>query len=346
MSRESEIKIGLTMGDPNGIGPEILIRALQFFHPFQEWVPLIFGDIEIITEMNKVLGSPFSYELISNNQSWPHEEKLDSFCIPVIDLSVSNNRKWELGSCTSWGGESAFQFVHNAIQWANNKKIDAIVTAPISKEALQSAGYNFPGHTEMLSHYSNGALPVMMLAVDNLRASMVTLHMSLRQALDSLTSELILEVMEITDSGLRRLGIPNPRLGIAGLNPHAGENRLFGDEEYKIILPAMELARKKRLHCEGPFPPDTVFLEHRKGMFDAVVALYHDQALIPLKLYGFDRAVNITLGLPVIRTSPDHGTAFELAPQIQANPGSMIEAIKMAVKMAVISQSTANHEYK
>ena len=168
---------------------------------------------------------------------------------------------------------------------------------------------------------------------------MVTLHMSLRQALDSLTSELILEVIEITDHGLKRMGIQNPKLGIAGLNPHAGENGLFGDEEKKIILPALDLARKKNLLCEGPFPPDTIFLEHQKGIFDAVVALYHDQALIPLKLYGFDRAVNITLGLPIIRTSPDHGTAFQLAPKMEANPSSMIESIKMALKMVSSSGS-------
>ena len=251
----------------------------------------------------------------------------------MVDLPVRKNRKWKLGLCSSWGGESAFKFVHNAILWANKKTIDAVVTAPLSKEALFSAGYNFPGHTEIISHYSNGARSVMMLSVDNLRASMVTLHMSLRQALDSLTPELILEVIEITDSGLRRMGIQNPKLGIAGLNPHAGENGLFGDEENQIILPALDLARKKSLLCEGPFPPDTIFLEHQKGMIDAVVALYHDQALIPLKLYGFDRAVNITLGLPIIRTSPDHGTAFQLAPKMEANPSSMIESIKMALNM-------------
>ena len=333
MPKESVIKIGFTMGDPNGIGPEVLIRALHSLHPFNEWEPLIFGDLEIIKEINKAVGAPFSYKPISKNHDLPIEELNDSFCIPVVDLPVRKNRKWKLGLCSSWGGESAFKFVHNAILWANKKTIDAVVTAPLSKEALFSAGYNFPGHTEIISHYSNGARSVMMLSVDNLRASMVTLHMSLRQALDLLTPELILEVIEITDSGLRRMGIQNPKLGIAGLNPHAGENGLFGDEENRIILPALDLARKKSLLCEGPFPPDTIFLEHQKGMIDAVVALYHDQALIPLKLYGFDRAVNITLGLPIIRTSPDHGTAFQLAPKIEANPSSMIESIKKALNM-------------
>ncbi|MBG55610.1 MAG: 4-hydroxythreonine-4-phosphate dehydrogenase PdxA [Deltaproteobacteria bacterium] len=337
MPKKSKIRIGITMGDPNGIGPEVLTRALNYLHPFNNWTPLIFGDLEIINGINKSLGSSLSYESIPNNYDLPIEELDDSFCIHVIDLPIKNNRNWELGLCSSWGGASAFKYIHNAIKWANKKKINAVVTAPISKEAIFSAGYDFPGHTEIFSHYSNGARSVMMLSVDNLRASMVTLHMSLRRALDSLTPELILEVIEISDSGLRRMGIKNPKLGIAGLNPHAGENGLFGDEEKQIIIPALDLARNKNLLCEGPFPPDTIFLEHRKGLFDAVVALYHDQALIPLKLYGFDRAVNITLGLPIIRTSPDHGTAFQLAPKLEANPSSMIESIKMALRMTSTS---------
>ena len=324
------------MGDPNGIGPEVLLRALENIHPFEAWQPLIFGDTEILREMNKILGFNFSFEAISGKDGSLTNNSRDSFCIPIIDLSVQKNRKWELGTCSVWGGDSSFQFVHGAIDFANRKIIDAIVTAPLAKEALQAAGHIFPGHTEMLSHFSNGKRSVMMLTVDDLRASMVTLHVSLRQALESLTHELILEVMEITTSGLKRMGIYKPKLGIPGINPHAGENGLFGDEEDNIIRPAMELARKKGIICEGPFPPDTIFLEHRKGRFDAVIAFYHDQALIPLKLYGFDRAVNITLGLPLIRTSPDHGTAFDLAPQIKANPSSMIEAIKTALKMARI----------
>ena len=336
MQRKAEINIGLTMGDPNGIGPEVLLRALENMYPFQAWQPLIFGDIEILSEMNKIMGFNFSFEAISEKGGVLTNNSRDSFCIPIIDLSVQKNRKWELGTCSVWGGDSSFQFVHGAIDFANRKIIDAIVTAPLAKEALQAAGHIFPGHTEMLSHFSNGKRSVMMLTVDDLRASMVTLHVSLRQALESLTHELILEVMEITTSGLKRMGISKPKLGIPGINPHAGENGLFGDEEDNIIRPAMELARKKGIICEGPFPPDTIFLEHRKGRFDAVIAFYHDQALIPLKLYGFDRAVNITLGLPLIRTSPDHGTAFDLAPQIKANPSSMIEAIKTALKMARI----------
>ena len=208
------------------------------------------------------------------------------------------------------------------------------------------AGHPFSGHTEILSHYYDGRRSVMMLAVDDLRATMVTLHISLRQVLESLSKEKILEVIEITDMELKNMGMTRPILGVAGLNPHAGENQLFGDEEEDIIRPAIELARKKGIKCIGPFPPDTIFLEHRKGLFDVVVAHYHDQALIPLKLYGFDRAVNITLGLPVIRTSPDHGTAFKLAPLFKANPSSIIEAIRIAIRISQSKQSNSFQVFK
>ena len=190
--------------------------------------------------MNKIMGFNFSFEAISEKGGVLTNNSRDSFCIPIIDLSVQKNRKWELGTCSVWGGDSSFQFVHGAIDFANRKIIDAIVTAPLAKEALQAAGHIFPGHTEMLSHFSNGKRSVMMLTVDDLQASMVTLHVSLRQALESLTHELILEVMEITTSGLKRMGISKPKLGIPGINPHAGENGLFGDEEDNIIRPAME----------------------------------------------------------------------------------------------------------
>ena len=335
MIQNKKINIGLTMGDPNGIGPEVLLKTLEQMHPYQDWQPLIFGDLEILKKMNKILNFNFSFKTISNTHK-DFSNHTDSLCLPIIDLTVKKNRKWKLGISSIWGGESSFQFVHSAISFANRKAIDAIVTAPLAKESLQAAGHYFPGHTEMLSHFSNGKRSVMMMVVDNLRASMVTLHVPLRQALESLSPELILEVMEISNSGLIKMGILAPKIGIPGINPHAGENGLFGDEEEYIIRPAMELAQEKGISCDGPFPPDTVFLEHLKGRFDAVIAFYHDQALIPLKLYGFDRAVNITLGLPLIRTSPDHGTAFDIASQVNANPTSMIEATKTALKMARI----------
>tara|TARA_Y100001970_G_C14217799_1_gene850721 strand:+ start:1082 stop:2089 length:1008 start_codon:yes stop_codon:yes gene_type:complete len=335
MTQKKLLNIGITMGDPNGIGPEVLLRALKEMHPFNGWTPLIFGDMRILMTMNDILRTSFKFYEISENNLTLRKSSLKEFYIPVIDLSVKKERKWEHGNCNKWGGESAFKFVIKAIKYAKQKKINAIVTAPISKHALVKAGHFFSGHTEILAHFCNVERSVMMLAVDELRATMVTLHISLRQAIESLSKEIILEVIEITNAGLKKMGISEPVLGIAGLNPHAGENKLFGDEEYRIIRPAIDIANKKGINCIGPFPPDTIFLEHKKGLFDVVVAHYHDQALGPLKLYGFDRAVNITLGIPIIRTSPDHGTAFELAPEFKANPTSMIEAIKLAIKMSI-----------
>ncbi len=320
--------LGLTLGDPNGIGPEVTLRALKELAPFDGWQPLIFGDLEVLEAVNAALGHPVPL------QGWLPETPLPPRPqVPVLDLAVAEGRHWELGTCCAWGGASAFRFVREAIEWANSGSLAALVTAPLAKEALQAAGHAFPGHTELLSHYTNGARSVMMLAVDQLRATMVTLHMSLRQVLETLTPELVGEVLQITHDALIQMGVPHPRLVLPGLNPHAGENGLFGREEQDILEPALEQARRAGIQVTGPLPPDTVFLRHAQGEFDAVVALYHDQALIPLKLVGFDRAVNVTLGLPIIRTSVDHGTAFDRAPLFQANPGSMIAAIAMARQM-------------
>ncbi len=321
------MRLGLTMGDPNGVGPEIIIRALQQIQP-TEWQPLIFGDWHVLQEINTILGSPLQFCKFDEGDS-------KESAIPVLDLAVSINREWEPGKLCAWGGESSYCFLTEAIQWALEKKIGAIVTAPLCKEALHAAGHFFPGHTEILSHHTNGALPVMMLAVDNLRAIHVTLHMSLRDAIAALTPERIVKVITIADKALRQMGIEHPRLAVPGLNPHAGENALFGTEEQEIIIPAIEEAQRRGFDCQGPFPPDTIFLHHRDNLFDAVITLYHDQAHIPFKLLGFERGVNITLGLPIIRTSVDHGTAFDRASQFQSDPESLIHAIEFAQMMIV-----------
>jgi len=326
------MKLGLTMGDPNGIGPEVLLRALAQLQPFDGWEPLIFGDLEVLESVAVRLESPLRFQAVAESGSSVAADQ-----IPVRDLAVSENRCWELGCCVPWGGESAFRFVHAAILAANQGEIAAIVTGPLAKEALQAAGHDFPGHTELLAHYTNTPRSVMMLAVDQLRAVMATLHVSLREAIASLTPDLLVDTMRITDQALRRMGISEPRLGIPGLNPHAGENGLFGSEEQDIILPAIAQARQQGMRCSDPISPDAIFLQHQQGRFDAVIALYHDQALIPLKLIGFDRAVNVTLGLPIIRTSVDHGTAFDLAPQFNAHPGSMLAAIAMARQFASVA---------
>ncbi|MBF0289442.1 MAG: 4-hydroxythreonine-4-phosphate dehydrogenase PdxA [SAR324 cluster bacterium] len=322
---DPSIQLGLTMGDPNGVGPEIIIRALRQMQPLT-WNPLIFGDWHVLQEVNHILENPLLFYKFD-------EQAPDESAIPVLDLTVSTDREWQPGKLCAWGGESSYCFLTEAIQWALKKKIGAIVTAPLCKEALHAAGHFFPGHTEILSHHTNGSMPVMMLAVDQLRAIHVTLHMSLREAIAALTPERIVKVILIADKALRQMGVEKPRLAVPGLNPHAGENSLFGTEEQEIIIPAIEEAQRLGVDCQGPFPPDIIFLHHRDGLFDAVVTLYHDQAHIPFKLLGFERGVNITLGLPIIRTSVDHGTAFDRAARFQSNPQSLIQAVGFARQM-------------
>ena len=254
--------------------------------------------------------------------------------IPVISLGSETEQYWQPGTCSAWGGESAYRYFTRAIKWVQSGNCSAIVTAPLNKKALSKAGINFPGHTEILAHYTGKERAWMMLDTGELRAVMVTLHMGLCDALKKLSKETVLETIEITDKALRQIGFENPRLGVAGLNPHAGENGLFGKEEELWIGPAVRKAREIGINVTGPCSPDTVFIRHRQGEFDAVIALYHDQALIPLKLTGFGNSVNITLGTPIIRTSVDHGTAFDRAEQYDADPSSMTAAIKMAIKLS------------
>lgn len=329
-------QFGLTMGDPNGIGPEIIIRSLQNLKPWKNWQPMIFGDLDVLLEVNTLLKNPLQFYNIKNTSS------SNEYAVPVLDLAIQDSRQWEPGKLCAWGGESAYTFVTEAIQWASKDQIAAIVTAPLCKESLHAAGHIFPGHTEILSHHTSKAPPIMMLAVDGLKAIHVTLHMALKDAIASLTTERIVEVMCIGNTALQQMGIKKPRLGIPGLNPHAGENGLFGNEEKEIIIPAIEKARSLGIECNGPISPDVVFLRHRDGEFDAVITLYHDQAHIAFKLLGFERGVNITLGLPIIRTSVDHGTAFDRAAKFQSDPTSMIEAIHFARKM--VSQNSEKNQ--
>ena len=316
--------IGLTMGDPNGIGPEIIVKALTKLNSCLDWHPVIFGDAWVLEQVINKLGSNLQLRVCENL-----DELTAGPCI--VDLKVHSGRNWNLGQVGAWGGESSFQFLKVAIEAALANQIDAITTAPISKTALHMAGHHFPGHTEILSAFSNGAPPIMMLTVEGLRAVHVSTHVSLLNAIEQLQPKRILEVAQVTHDTLRRMGIENPRLALPGLNPHAGEEGLFGDEEEEILLPALNLMEEAGINCIGPISPDTVFLRHRQGEFDAVIALYHDQSHIALKLLGFEKGVNVTLGLPLIRTSVDHGTAFDRASQFNADSGSMEAAIKLAI---------------
>jgi 4-hydroxythreonine-4-phosphate dehydrogenase len=240
-----------------------------------------------------------------------------------------------LGRIDPRAGEAAYRAVHAAAQDAMAGKVRAVVTAPLNKAALNAAGFHYPGHTEILAEVAGGTPVRMMLANEELRTVLVTIHQPLRQAIDTLTQELILETILLTNRHLIAVGLPAPRIAVAGLNPHAGEGGLLGREEVDLIAPAIEAARSLGADATGPHPPDTVFMQARGfSRFDVVVAMYHDQGLIPVKYLGLEEGVNVTVGLPFVRTSPDHGTAFDIAGQGKADVRSLAAAIRMADEMS------------
>ncbi len=228
---------------------------------------------------------------------------------------------------------AAVDYIKKAVSLAREGEIDAIVTAPINKEGLNKAGFKFSGHTELLAHLTKTENYAMMLVGGPLRVVLVTTHLPLSKVSLSLSRKKIYQTIRLTWNNMKYFGVKKPRIGVAGLNPHAGEEGLFGKEEKKFIIPAVKKAKKKGIRVEGPISPDTIFHRALKGEFDCVVCMYHDQGLIPLKMFAFDRGVNVTLGLPIIRTSVDHGTAYEIAGRGMANPQSLIEAIKLATRL-------------
>ena len=307
-------KIAITLGDPAGIGPEIVARVCMDPEVRAEAEPVVVGRPELLAAGARAAGlEPPAVELVSAGE--PEE--------------VAPGRP------SAASGRLAGAFVEKALEMCLDGRVEAMATAPISKEALQAAGYADTGHTTLLARKTGIARPVMMLAGTRLRVVLATIHCALRQVPERLTTAGIVEVGAITARELEaKFGLESPRLAVAALNPHAGEAGMFGDEESAIIAPAVEELTRLGIKASGPHPPDTVFWRASRGEFDAVLAMYHDQGLIPLKLLHFEDAVNVTLGLPVIRTSVDHGTAYDLAGQGQANPASLKAAVLMAARMA------------
>jgi len=314
--------IGITLGDPNGIGPEVVAKALTrpairrlaaFRLIIAGWKPApAFLPFESATLQGRALSH---------------------FCRDVLaQLGKGRLRRGP----TKASGRAAVESVLKAITLAMAGEIDAIVTAPISKEAVRKAGYPWPGHTEILAERTGTEHPVMTMVGGGLIVPLVTTHVSMRDLPKRITREKVLRTIRVIANGLRRYwGIPRPRIAVCGLNPHAGEAGQFGREEIERIAPAIRAAQKEGINCLGPLPADVVYYQARKGVYDAVVAMYHDQANIPVKMLAFESGVNVTLGLPIIRTSPDHGTAYDIAGKGVAHPGSMIAAIKMAVNMVL-----------
>jgi len=313
---------GITLGDPCGIGTEITLKALHKRPEYQNQV-LLFGSKVLLEHYAKALGYTMQFNSIKTIERWKED------LINVYDPLEVLLDEIPIGKVSVLGGEIAFRSVVAAIEFARRKDINSVVTAPLNKEALHLAGHQFAGHTEIFGSYTNGDSYAMLLWSKHLKTIHVSTHVSLRKACDLCTKKRVLEVIHLGEQTLRKAGYARPRIAVAGLNPHAGENGLFGEEELKEIIPAIEEAKAEHLLVEGPIPPDTVFLKAIQGHYDLVVAMYHDQGHIPLKLFSFENGVNITVGLDVIRTSVDHGTAFDIAGKLIANEQSLLEAIKI-----------------
>lgn len=321
--------IGITMGDPAGIGPEVIIKALVKDEARGIGRFLIFGDVNILNREAGNLGLNLRFAPIHEAQ----QASFPSNLIEVVNLTVLSLTV-ERGKTNALCGDAAFAYVKSAALSAIKGEIDAVVTAPISKESLKTAGHNYPGHTEILAELCKTDDYAMMLAGPHLRVVLCTIHVPYREVPKLLSKELILKTVMITHEALSKYIGKKPRIAVAALNPHAGEGGIFGDEEARFIKPAIDEALSKGMDVSGPHPPDTLFYWASKGRYDAVVCMYHDQGLIPLKLLDFEAGVNVTIGLPIIRTSVDHGTAFDIAGKGIANPSSMIEAINMAADMS------------
>ncbi len=323
--------IGVTMGDPSGIGPEITLKS-YLDDNIKNHRLIIIGDFDVMSAMANKLEINTTIKL--NKVNSVSECKFHEHILNIYDLNNVDISKLEPGMVQAMSGNAAFEYVKKATELALEKEIDAIATAPLNKEAMHKAGHLYPGHTEILAQLTGTRDYAMFLYDKALRVVHVSTHISLLNAIKSLKKERVASVIDLAHDTMTRLGYDNPRIAVAGINPHAGEGGIFGDEEIREIIPAIELKRSEGINVEGPEPPDTVFLRAKEGSFDVVVAMYHDQGHIPLKLLGFHSGVNITVGLPIIRTSVDHGTAFGKAWKGIANESSMKEAIKMAIKLA------------
>jgi 4-hydroxythreonine-4-phosphate dehydrogenase len=320
------------MGDPAGIGPEICLRILNHPEVTQTCTPVIYGDTTILNRCATVLNLPPPKKTISHPDFLANPRQ-DAPC--VVQIGAFPAHELQPGIISAATGSAAFAYVKTAITDALAGTINAITTAPLSKEALHAAGHRFPGHTEIFASRCDAPSACMMQYSDEVRASFVTVHIGLAQVPQALSTHRILEVIRLTAAAMSKIRGNNPLLGVLGLNPHAGENGLFGNrEEEETIIPAIRAALAEGIRVEGPIPPDTAFLPDRRRATDAFVCMYHDQGHIPLKALAFDSAVNTTLGLPIIRTSVDHGTACDIAWQGKANPGSLIQALLMAARLA------------
>lgn len=322
--------LGITMGDPMGIGPEIVVKALSDPGVRAAARHVVFGIEEQLRSAAADADiEPFWTRVKPGSPVWPSDE------VVVVDFDEYAFAAADLNRPGRTGGAASHRFILEAVEAAKAERVHAVVTAPISKTAWKLAGIDWPGHTELLAKLTNARRVTMMFAGGPLRVALATIHHPLLDLRNIFTIGRVFDPIDLADKALREwFGIARPRIAVCGLNPHAGENGRFGDEEDRVIRPAITAAAGHGINVSGPFPGDTIFRDAVAGKYDLVVAMYHDQGLIPVKLLGFDESVNITLGLPIIRTGPDHGTAYDIAGQNKARPASMKASLRMAADLA------------
>lgn len=321
--------LGITMGCPVGVGPEIIVRFHQQTKANPAYSPIVLGDPEVLKRCADELAADI--DIIQ----WQPGDAVQSRALNVLPLS-------NLGKCLKWGqpdidtGLAMARYIEEAVRLIDEGVLAGMITCPITKSALNMAGYQYPGHTEMLAALCGNSEYAMMMAGDRLRVTLVTIHVDLAKVSGLITQEKIVKLIDITARSLQNdFGIEQPQLAVAGLNPHAGEGGMFGDEEERLISPALAQAKANGWQVDGVFPPDTVFNRAAAGQYDAVVCMYHDQGLIPFKLLHFEDGVNVTLGLPIVRTSVDHGTAYDIAGQGKASAASLTAAFDLAGKIVL-----------
>jgi len=317
------------MGDPAGIGPEILARTFAEAGFREENHVVVVGDAKMLERAASLLDLPLRVNVVDG----PEDARFEA---GAVDVLPETELPWDLpfGELDARAGDAAFRYVERATRLAEDGRVAAIATAPLNKEAMHLAGHEYPGHTEILAELTGTKDYAMMLVTEDLKVIHISTHVSLREAIERARPERELAVIRLAHESLEKLGVENPEVAVAGLNPHAGENGLFGTEDAEQIAPAVAAAVDEGIDATGPHPPDTVMMRARTGAFDVVVVQYHDQGHIPVKLMGFDTGVNVTVGLPFFRTSVDHGTAFDIAGTGEADPASLRAAIDLARRLA------------
>ena len=322
-------RVAITMGDAAGIGPEITVKSLADPRSVEWCVPLVIGDARVLERAMDATGTHLAIRRIAA----AGDASGAAGTIDVLDDAAIDMATHRWGEVDPRYGEAAVRWTKEAGRLALAGEIDAMVSAPLNKEAMHAAGHSYEGQTEILGEMT-GSKPAMVMVVDRMRLMLFTNHMALRKVCDYLRTDRVLERLTLADAALRDMGIAKPRIAVAGLNPHAGENGAFGREELDAIVPAIEAARARGIDAQGPFPADTVFLKSRDGAYDMTLALYHDQGLMAVKLVGFGRVVTLLIGLPLIRTSTGHGTAFDIAGRNIADHVNLLEAIRVAAEVA------------